>query len=489
MSRALELCKLGDELRRSGKPAEAIIAYREAIALRPDFVEAHINLGIALRYVGQFEESARIHQVAVGLRPDDAQAWNNLGIAFSALENHSAAAIAYRRAIMLRQEYPQAHHNLGKALAELDRFEEAIAALRQAVALKADFAAALGDLSNALKHEGQLDEAFDCARRAVEAAPDSARAHCRLALMRLRRGDLEGGWAEYEWRYRIDTPWKFPQPRWDGSDLGNRTLLLHADQGLGDTVQFIRFAPLIAARGGRVLLRCQRQLKRLLGNFPGVAETCSEDDPLPQFDVHCPLISLPVAMRTNLGNIPAGTPYLCAPAAVQRTWRARVQSDERRLKVGLVWAGHPSHSNDRLRSMKLENFAPLADCADIDFFSLQLGPGSTESRQPPAGLRLIDETAHVEDFADTAGLIEQLDLIVAVDTSTAHVAAAMGKPVWVLLPYVAEWRWMIGRADTPWYPTMRLFRQPKLHDWDGAVRAVREALKELLAHRADAARL
>jgi tetratricopeptide (TPR) repeat protein len=488
---AARLCHQADMLRASGKLAEAIAAYRQVVEQHPDFFEARNNLGLALRSFGQLPQAVEAHLSAIKLRSTDHRAWNNLGVAYSAMEDPAAAIIAYNRAIDLQPDYASAFHNLGKALATIDRFDEAIVSFRRAIECKPDFAAALGDLSNALKHEGKLDEALIAARRAVDLKPDSADAHCRYGLMLLRTGELQRGWAEYEWRYSRSVPWSFPQPRWNGDDLRGRSLLLHADQGLGDSAQFVRYAPLIAASGGRVLLRCQRQLVRLLKNIPGVQQTFSEDDPLPDFDLHCPLISLPVAFETSLETIPSTGPYLRPNSSIVRAWSTRIDERDTRLKVGLVWAGHPSHSNDRHRSTALSSFAPLSafqkDASDIAFYSLQVGLASAEAATPPQGMQLIDLTNHITDFADTAALIEHLDLVIAVDTSTAHVAAAMGKPVWLVLPFVAEWRWLIDRANTPWYPTMRLFRQPKLHDWEGAIAQLLGPLRELVSTRASLA--
>jgi Flp pilus assembly protein TadD len=484
-AQAIQLCRLGDSLRAKGKLAQAIVAYRAAIEQQHDFFEAKNNLGIALRSFGQFDQAVELHRSAIALRPDDARAWNNLGVAYSAVETPAAAILAYHRAIELRPDYASAFHNLGKALAVSDRFDEAIAAFNKAIELKPDFAAAMGDLSNALKHEGKLTDALTLARRAAEIAPDSPEAHCRYGLMLLRTGELEQGWAEYEWRYHRSVPWNFSHPRWNGEPLGQRTLLLHADQGLGDSVQFVRYAPLIAAGGGRVVLRCQRQLKRLFKNLLGVEQTVSEDDPLPNFDVQCPLISLPVAFKTRMQTIPGAGPYLHPSPTLVRAWSALIDRSNDRLKVGLVWAGHPSHSNDQNRSTMLACFAPLCEAGDISFYSLQVGATAIEAATPPAGMELVDLTAEISDFADTAALIEHLDLVIAVDTSTAHVAAAMGKPVWVVLPFVAEWRWLTHRADTPWYPTMRLFRQPNLNDWHGAISQLVQPLSRLVdRHRA-----
>jgi tetratricopeptide (TPR) repeat protein len=482
---AAQHCHLGDVLRQRKRLPEAIAAYRQAIAIKPDFFEALNNLGIALRDFGQLDEAIAAHQSAVALEPQNPRAWNNLGVALSAKEEPADAILAYRRAIDLRPRYAQAFHNLGKALAVQGRFEEAIASFRRAIELEPDFAAAHGDLSNALKHEGKLDEALAFAQHAVHLKPDSAQAHCRLALMRLRMGDIEHGWAEYEWRYRISVPWDFPHPRWDGDPLNGKTLLLHADQGLGDSIHFVRYAPLIAARGGRIILRCQRQLARLLKNFPGIDQTLSEDDALPHFDVHCPLISLPVAFKTRLETIPSTGPYLRPPAALVRSWAAHFDATDPRLRVGLVWAGHPSHSNDHNRSTCLETFAPLSHAKNAAFYSLQIGAAGAEAAHRPDGMALINLTNEITDFADTAALIDHLDLVIAVDTSTAHVAAAMGKPVWLVLPFVAEWRWLIDRPETPWYPTMRLFRQPKLSDWPGAVTQLLAPLQRLADFRRD----
>jgi Flp pilus assembly protein TadD len=482
---AAQHCHLGDLLRQRKRLPEAITAYRNAIAIKPDFFEAQNNLGIALRDFGQLDQAIAAHQSAVALEPQNPRAWNNLGVALSAKEEPTDAILAYRRAIELRPRYAQAFHNLGKAQAILDRFEEAISSFRRAIELQPDFAAAHGDLSNALKTQGNLNAALDAAHRAVQLKPDSAESHCRLALMLLRTGDLERGWAEYEWRYRISIPWDFPHPRWEGDPLDGRTLLLHADQGLGDSIHFVRYARLIAARDGRIILRCQRQLAKLLKNFPGIHQTVSEDDPVPHFDVHCPLISLPVAFKTRLETIPSAGPYLRPPAALSRAWAAHFDETDDRLRVGLVWAGHPSHSNDHNRSTCLDTFAPLSGAQNTVFYSLQIGAAGAEADDPPPGINLINLTSEIVDFADTAALIDHLDLVIAVDTSTAHVAAAMGKPVWLVLPFVAEWRWLIDRTDTPWYPTMRLFRQPKLNDWRGAITLLLEPLRRLARRGCD----
>ena len=276
--------------------------------------------------------------------------------------------------------------------------------------------------------------------------------------------------------------WNFAQPQWQGTeDLSAKTILLHAEQGLGDTLQFVRYAPLVAARGGRVIVACQAPLKRLLTRLEGVAQVISVGEPWPDFDLHCPLSSLPFAFDTNLATIPAKIPYLHADPADMIRWQARM-GDTTALKVGLVWAGASREHNarlnsvDRIRSMKLAGFSPLAKVGGVRYFSLQKGKPASQGRGPPHPMALLDYTDELHDFADTAALVAQLDLVITVDTAVAHLAGGMGKPVWILSRFHGCWRWLLDRDDSPWYPTARLFRQPELGDWDSVMERVRDEL-------------
>jgi hypothetical protein len=289
----------------------------------------------------------------------------------------------------------------------------------------------------------------------------------------LTLGDFREGWEEYEWRWNCEElrlrRRQFAQPQWNGRPLNGQTILLHCEQGLGDTLQFIRYIPLVAERGGRVVVECQVELRRLIcANYAGIS-VVAKGEPLPEFDFHCPLMSLPKVMKTTLASMPMSVPYLHADCVLSESWRKRAGLESTFFKVGLVWAGRRQHKNDRNRSMALEDFASLGKVNNVKFFSIQKDGQS--QREASAQLAVTDTTADLHDFSDTAALI-------AVDTSVAHLAGAMGKPVWILLPFVPDWRWMLERSDSPWYSTMRLFRQPSAGDWKSVIQEVADALAQ-----------
>jgi len=297
----------------------------------------------------------------------------------------------------------------------------------------------------------------------------------------LLQGDFKRGWQEHEWRWKCrDYPSpqrNFAQPLWDGSALERRTLLLHTEQGLGDAIQFIRYLPLVAQRGGKIIIECQAELRRL---FQTMLEKCPivvRGDPLPAFDLHCPLLSLPLIFGTTLENIPQTVPYLHADAQDVKKWRERLDEHSPHLKMGLVWAGSPTNKNDRSRSIKLQSLAPLGQVPGVRLLSLQKGAAAAEAKTPPMGMELVDYTQELTDFADTAALIANLDLLISVDTAVVHLAGAMGKLVWTLLPFSPDWRWLLERENSPWYPTMRLFRQQVIGDWDNVITRVASALQ------------
>ncbi|HEY1683678.1 MAG TPA: tetratricopeptide repeat-containing glycosyltransferase family protein [Tepidisphaeraceae bacterium] len=416
---------------------EAIGEYERAIALSPDFAEAYSNMGTALRDCGRIEEAIAAHQHALQLRPNLAEAMNNLAIALRDTGQWEKALQCCRRAIEMKPDYAEAHANLGVILAEMEQSEEAIAACRRAVALQ----------------------------------PKRGVLQCNLGMILLKLGHYEEGWPQVEWRYFADPRYparQIPKPRWYGEDLQGRTLLIHAEQGFGDTIQFARYVPLAVAHGGRVIFECYPEQRSLFECLPNVSQFITAGEPLPEFDLHCPIMSLPLAFRTTLDSIPT-QPYLRPDPKLTEYWRHRIDAvhvygKPSRRKIGLVWAGKPTHTDDRNRSMGLSQLAPLAQ-VDATFYSLQKGIAAEQASTPPAGMVLHDFSNGFSDYAQTAAFIANLDLVIAVDTSAAHLAAAMGKPVYMLLPKIADWRWMIQREDTPWYPTMRLFRQQNWRDW------------------------
>jgi len=473
---------LGNALRSRGQPDEAIAAYRQAITLRPGYAEAHYNLGNALMDKGQRDEAIASYRQAIALGPGYVEAHNNLGYALHGKGQFDEAIAALQQAIAFQPGYVDAHYNLGNALMDNGRLDEAVAAFQQTITLRPGYAEACNNLGNALKDRRQLDEAVGVYRKAIALRPDFAEAHHNLAFVLLQKQDYSQGWREYEWRWKMkDFPSprrSFSQPQWDGSDLNNRTILLHSEQGFGDAIQFIRYVPLVAKRGGRIIVECPVELQRLFQGEPRGWEIIARGKPLPAFDVHCPLLSLPLVFGTTAQSIPAQVPYLHCDPQLAAKWRERLSGLPESRKVGLVWAGSPAFTYDKARSPRqLSLFSPLAEAENVRFFSLQKGEAAKQAGNPPQGMQLFDWSGDLHDFADTAALIANLDLVISSDTAVAHLAGAMGKPVWVILPFAPDWRWLLERDDCIWYPTMRLLRQAQRGDWDEVLRRLSGALK------------
>jgi tetratricopeptide (TPR) repeat protein len=461
-----------------GRVDEALPLMRRVVQLKPQDAAAHSNLGQALEAIGRLDEAVAAYRRAIQLKPDLAGAFSNLGNALLDQRRLSDSIAACRRAIELQPDMAEAHNNLGNALSAAGCLDEAIAAYSQALRLNPNYVQALSNLGGTLIDSGRLDEPVNLFRRALQIDPEFPDAHWNLAIFLLLHGNFAEGLPEYEWRWKVKKvlrPPPFSQPRWDGHDLNGRTILLHAEQGFGDAIQFIRYAPMVAARGGRVIVQCPMELKRLFSQIPGI-QVLAAGDPLPKFDFHCPLLSLPLAFKTDLQSIPSSAPYLSADPELVETWRGKLPTGDNRRRIGLAWAGAATHANDRNRSILPANFAPLAQVKDAVFYSLQKGDAAKSP--PPAGMALIDFTSDLKDFADTAAMIENLDLVIAADTSVAHLAGAMGKPVWVLLPCNPDWRWMLHRLDSPWYPTMRLFRQKRAGEWQATIEETAAALRK-----------
>ena len=425
---------------------------------------------------GRVEVALERFKRAAGLAPKIAELHGNVGKASLETGQAAVAVEAFRRAISLKGGVAEFHSHLGHALERVGDLEGAIAAAGEAARLEPGSSKFHNNLGVFLHDIGRYDEALAELRRAVEINPREEWAHFTIGVIHLLRGDFQRGWSEFEWRLEClpEAARKtFAQPGWKGEELAGKTILLHAEQGLGDTLQFIRYVPLVAERGGRILLFCQRELARLLQSFPGIQQVLTEEQPLPSFDAHCPLMTLPQVFRTTLESVPGHVPYIIPPLG------AILPSSSASLRVGLAWAGQPAHRHDRSRSIALQQLSPLAGIPNVHFFTLQKGPAAAQASNPPPGMAITDCLHLLTDMSQTASLIAQLDLVMTVDTSIAHLAGAMAKPVWVLLPFVPDWRWMLNRADSPWYPTMRVFRQEKQGEWEGAIGAIASALREL----------
>jgi len=475
-------CNLGNALKDQGRLDEAIAAYRQAIALDANHAESHNNLGNALNDGGQLDAAIAEYRRAIALRPDYAQAYSNLGASLHSKGQPDEAIAASRQAIALQPDYVEAHCNLGAALYSAARVDEAIAAYQHAIVLRPNSVEAYSNLGAALCSERRLDEGIAAYRKAIALRPEFAEAHHNLALALLLIGRFEEGWREYEWRWRwkgFSTPQRLcSQPVWDGSPLAGRTILVHAEQGFGDTIQFARYLPLVAGRGERVILECPPQLIRLIQRVVGVdpssviGRSALDNSSLPPFDVHAPLMSLPLLLGLPEPKGLPQPPYICVEQNLREAWRQRLGNNNR-LKVGLAWECAPEKPSDRKRSIALRELSPLLQ-SGADIYSLQLGEASTQN-WPGSGL--IDPTGHIADFLDTAGLVSQLDLVICVDTAVAHLAGAMGKPVWVMVPYSPDWRWQLDREDSAWYPSLRVFRQLRTGEWTEAIARVAKTLR------------
>ncbi|MGY0830240.1 tetratricopeptide repeat protein [Azospirillum argentinense] len=474
---------------KGGGHAAALPLLQRALALAPDVPEALNNLGGALLGLRRQEEAGRHYRRAIQLRPGYPDPWNNAGSAFQERGDTAQALAHYRRAVALSPDHPVAYANMGETIRSsaggATDFRTAEVQCRRALTLVPGHGAALNALSVLCLDLRRLEEAEAGFRALIERDPRSAQAHFNLSLVLLTSGRLREGWEHYEERWRIG---EIPVPKapgrlWTGEPLEGRSILLHAEQGHGDTLQFVRYAPLVAERGGRVHLAVHAGLRRLMERIPGLEGVYDLYGGLPATELHCPLLSLPRAFGTELGSVPAAVPYLSADAAEVERWRARLPADGR-LKVGLVWSGDPrphspkANAVDRRRSLTLAALAPLAAAGDVLFVSLQKGSPAVQIKDPPPGMDLIDPMDAVTDFADTAALMRCLDLIVTVDTSVAHLAGGLGLPVWVLSRHSGCWRWLTRRTDSPWYPTLRLFHQPSPGDWEPAVAQLAEALAE-----------
>ncbi|HCA27396.1 MAG TPA: hypothetical protein DEP05_07140 [Betaproteobacteria bacterium] len=463
--------------------AEAKAFYRSAIAIDLGYALPYLNLGAILVEENHPEEAIALYHAFLGKNPGHPDTHINLALAFSAQRRFTEAIDTQMAALGHPKTDPIAFSNLSTFHNALDQLEASLAWAQKAAALKPDFADAQVNVAYALHCLGREQESLAAYERAVAIAPDFADAQWGRALGLLSLGRYPEGWDAYEWRWKMKDMagnWKnFAQPAWDGAGAPGKTLLLYAEQGLGDTLHFVRYAEEAAQRCGRVILLCQPPLKNLLRGAPGVGQVVADGEPLPPFDIQSPLLSLPRLLRTTLDTLPAKTPYLFPPAAARDRWRREIAPypKDGGLRAGLVWAGGAALKDDWRRSCALQQFAPLAEAGGAVFFSLQKGPAAAQAATPPPGMRLIDLSARLNSFTDTAGLIDQLDLIISVDTAVAHLAGAMGKTTWTLLPFASDFRWLTQRSDTPWYPNMRLFRQPRHGDWDSVMIELAAALR------------
>ncbi len=532
---AIEICKqavqaepelvhayhtMGFCLQMQGRHSEAIQSYKQAIKLEPDFAEAYNHMAVALSNEGQHAQAIENYKYAIELKPDYADAYNNLGIALSTQKQFDQAIDSYEQAITLEPEspdvyynlagllkdqkryaqavenykqvlrlapnYPAAYNNMAIALKELGRLDEATECFNKAIQLNPDYAQAYNNLGLLLKSQGLYTESIENYEKAIQLSPDYANAHWNLSLDLLSIGKFTQGWEQYQWRRKADLdtilyPQKREMSNWDGSSFVGKKLLIRYEQGMGDNLQFVRYAPMVKARGGTVIFETLKPMYNLLQGCDGIdelVEASTDGTPTTEFDLHVFLLDLPRVLGTTLETIPANVPYLYPGNEKINYWSQQLKGEE--FKVGIVWAGSPKHSNDHNRSCPLKCFEPLTQIKGVRLYGLQKGAAAVQTAVLANTMPIENLAEQFEDFTDTAAVIQNLDLVISVDTAALHLAGAIAKPVWAVLPFVPDWRWMLHTKNSPWYPTMRLFRQEQPGQWDDVFAQITEELKILI---------
>ncbi len=476
---------LGVAWTNSGKFAAAGASFKKAVHICPEYSEAYNNLGNAYLEQGMFDQAVPCFQKAITVKLDYMEAHYNLGIAFYEQGRYDEAIARYEHAIELNPKYAEVYNNLGVVLNVKGRVEEAITNFERAVSIKPNHVDAYYNLGNAFWAIGKHDDAIKSYGKALEFDPDHTEARWNMALVLLLTGNYKKGWAEYEVRFdrKKPPPRNFEQPKWDGSPLEGKTILIHAEQGFGDTFQFARFLPLVKAKGGNVIFKCQKELSPLLKNckgFDSIIESLDNGACPVKFDTHMPLLSLPGQLQIELDNLPAEIPYIFADPELENEWQTKLQHDNA-FKVGIVWSGNQTFAYQIDRECSLADFEPLSQITGVALFSLQKGAGAGQALNPLDGMKIKNLDKDIKNFSDTAAIINNLDLVISVDTAVAHLAGALGKPVWALIPYAGDWRWMLDREDSPWYPGMRLFRQKTSGNWKTVISRVTGELEKLVA--------
>ena len=462
-----------------GRPHDALLSFNRALELKPEYAECHNNLGIVLQDLGRLDEALVSFDKATGLKPDNARAHNNRGTTLGELRRSGDALISYDRAIALAPTYAEAFYNRGLALHDLRRFDEALASFDRAILLRADYAEAHHNRGALLQDMQRVADAVDAYGAAIRLRPDRIESRVNQSYCYLQTGRFAEGWMLHEWRRQLPGTLAgrtFPQPSWLGrEDVTNKTLFVYWEQGFGDTIQFCRYARALKDRGANIIMSVQDPLYRLLAPMSPRIKVIHQADVPARFDYHCPMVSLPLAFGTLLQTIPSEPSYISSDDRLRQNWEERLPAKSK-ARIGIAWKGSAAHRNDRYRSIDIDLLAPLFS-TDAHWVSLQ-----HDGRHPtsPSPSLLASHDGHWEDFADTAALIDCLDLVVTVDTSVAHLAGALGKPVFVLLPFNSDWRWLLHRDDSPWYPSARLFRQSQTEPWQDVILRVGAAVSEFI---------
>ncbi len=475
---------LGLALSKLGRKEEAVDSFKRAIELKPDYIDAYSNQGYTLMETGKMAEAVTAFENAIKLNPDYLESHFNLGVTFYKQGRYDDAIKSYRNALQIKPGYAEAFNNLGVVLKAKGMVDDAISSFKSAVHINPEHVDAHYNLGNMLWGSGRHNEAIGCYDRALKFDTDHIEARWNRALLLLMTGNYEQGWQDYEVRFARKTPPErlFAQPRWDGSDLSGRRILVYSEQGFGDTFQFVRLLPMVKARGGKVIFECQKELSSVLSLCDGIDEIIDQNDsgkPDISFDTHIPLLSLPGVLGVRLENLPSKVPYVFVNAELIDKWRERLRV-HKGYKVGIVWGGNPDYRYNSGRSCDLKTFGLVGQLPGTTLFSLQKGGSELAAVNQPDEFSIANLNAEPNNFSDTAALIMNLDLVISVDTAVVHLAGALGKPVWLILVHASDWRYLLKRTDSPWYPTMRIFRCPKSGDRTVVMRQMVEELRGIL---------
>ena len=466
------LNNLGNVLKEMGELDRSVQAYQQALEIAPDDAEIHNNLGVTLKEMGELDRSVQAYQQALEINPQYAEAHNNLGNVLKEMDQLDESIHAYQKALKINPQYVEVYNNLGNVLKEMDQLDESIHAYQKAIQIQPDYVEAHINLGVVLREQVRLKESIQAHQQAIQIQPDYDEAHINLAITFLLQGQLTAGWKEFEWRRSRKRDFK--RPLWDGTPLNGKSILIYAEQGFGDTIQFVRYIDLLPDANTIIIVFCQPELKTLFKSMDRIDTLVTKGEDIPNSDVHVPLLSLPYMFNTTLNTIPARIPYLYPNPKADSVFHLDGSHD---LKIGIVWAGRPTHADDNNRSIDLKWFKCLLDIRNCEFFSLQVGERREDIKQHGHHRTIKDLGKQFTDFHHTALAILQLDLVISVDTAVAHLAGALGKEVWTLLPFVPDWRWMLDRSDSPWYPSMTLFRQQETGgDWSPVFERLRLAL-------------
>jgi tetratricopeptide (TPR) repeat protein len=490
MSKAIDIqptaaafTNMGEALRMLGRLEQAIPVVQKAIALNPNSAEALGNLGLIYSELGKLDEAQEHYHRALAINPKLPQTLNNLGNLLLKLKKTDEALASYDRALAIDPNFSDGHNNRGSALESLDRLDEAMAEYVRAVELRPNFAIACNNAGNVARRLCKWDEALLWCNRALQIDPKFDPARWNVGLIELTHGDYVAGLPKYDLRF-VATPQRLPEgmegPRWEGGPLEGRTILLYAEQGLGDGWQAARYVPMVARRGGKIVIACTAAQAGVMRQLEGVIATSVSSEASPPHDLFLPMMSLPRIFGTTLETIPRDVPYLQADPQRIQAWRERLSAYSG-MKIGLVWNG--KEDPDPLRSIAFGELAPLAAITGIQYFGLQVGPAAQDAKKAAAWMNIVDLSEDVMDFGETAACMMNLDLLLTIDTAAAHLAGALGRPTWTMVPFSPDWRWLLDREDSPWYPTMRLFRQTRRKVWGDVVERVAIALRDFMNAR------